>query len=165
MLASIMCAFVCIQVNMSSVVEDSNEKHMVPWADACQKDNIENTPLSPFLDQVRSSLSLSVSFLFRLYVLPSNFFLTRVDVALSCIVWQECVQPMCADLSCYRDASNIDFPTKNNAWSSCGNPFFASTATGMSVDVVICNNERQGKHPVGPTRISSLLWVSPLGCN
>ncbi|XP_065183945.1 aurachin B dehydrogenase-like [Sycon ciliatum] len=39
------------KVNMSSVVEDSNEKHMVPWADACQKDNIENTPLSPFLDQ------------------------------------------------------------------------------------------------------------------
>ena len=37
---------------MASIVEDSNEKHMVPWADACQKDDIENTPLSPFLDQV-----------------------------------------------------------------------------------------------------------------
>lgn len=37
---------------MSSVVEDINDKHMDPWVDACQRDNIENTPLNPFIDQV-----------------------------------------------------------------------------------------------------------------
>lgn len=39
------------RVNMSSVVEDINDKHMGPWADACQHDNIANTPLTPFIDQ------------------------------------------------------------------------------------------------------------------
>ncbi|XP_076438615.1 dTDP-glucose 4,6-dehydratase-like [Babylonia areolata] len=39
------------KVNMSSVVEDINDKHMGPWADACQHDNIANTPLTPFIDQ------------------------------------------------------------------------------------------------------------------
>lgn len=39
------------QVNMSNVVEDINDKHMEPWVDACQHDNIENTPLNPFIDQ------------------------------------------------------------------------------------------------------------------
>ena len=41
-----------LQVNMSAVVEDINDKHMGPWADACQQDNIANTPLTPFIDQV-----------------------------------------------------------------------------------------------------------------
>ncbi|PVD36434.1 hypothetical protein C0Q70_03418 [Pomacea canaliculata] len=39
------------KVNMSNVVEDINDKHMAPWADACQRDNIVNTPLTPFIDQ------------------------------------------------------------------------------------------------------------------
>ncbi|KAK3095479.1 hypothetical protein FSP39_015159 [Pinctada imbricata] len=39
------------KVNMSSVVEDINEKHMGPWADACNRDGISNTPLTPFIDQ------------------------------------------------------------------------------------------------------------------
>ncbi|KAJ8316614.1 hypothetical protein KUTeg_005833, partial [Tegillarca granosa] len=39
------------KVNMSNVVEDINEKHMKPWADACQVDGIANTPLNPFIDQ------------------------------------------------------------------------------------------------------------------
>ncbi|KAK7497804.1 hypothetical protein BaRGS_00010938 [Batillaria attramentaria] len=39
------------QVKMSSVVEDINDKHMAPWADACQRDGIANTPLTPFIDQ------------------------------------------------------------------------------------------------------------------
>ncbi|XP_034318654.2 uncharacterized protein [Magallana gigas] len=39
------------RVNMTSVVEDINDRHMRPWADACQKDGIDNTPLNPFLDQ------------------------------------------------------------------------------------------------------------------
>ncbi|XP_064595952.1 dTDP-glucose 4,6-dehydratase-like [Liolophura sinensis] len=39
------------KLNMSSVVEDINDKHMEPWADACQRDGILNTPLNPFIDQ------------------------------------------------------------------------------------------------------------------
>jgi len=39
------------KLNMKNVVEDSNEKHLTPWSDACSKDKIENTPLSPYLDQ------------------------------------------------------------------------------------------------------------------
>ena len=37
---------------MTSVVEDINDKHMKPWADACTRDSIKNTPLNPFIDQV-----------------------------------------------------------------------------------------------------------------
>ena len=37
---------------MSDVVDDINEKHMQPWSDACQRDGIVNTPLTPFIDQV-----------------------------------------------------------------------------------------------------------------
>ena len=37
---------------MTSVVEDINDKHMAPWAEACTRDGIKNTPLNPFLDQV-----------------------------------------------------------------------------------------------------------------
>jgi hypothetical protein len=39
-------------MNMTSVVEDINDKHMAPWAEACTRDGIKNTPLNPFLDQV-----------------------------------------------------------------------------------------------------------------
>ncbi|XP_048749797.2 uncharacterized protein LOC125661708 isoform X2 [Ostrea edulis] len=39
------------RVNMTSVVEDINDRHMQPWADACERDGIVNTPLNPFLDQ------------------------------------------------------------------------------------------------------------------
>lgn len=39
------------RLNMTSTAEDSNEKHLSPWSDACEKDGIETTPLSPFLDQ------------------------------------------------------------------------------------------------------------------
>ena len=37
---------------MKAVVEDSNEKHLAPWSEACTNDNIINTPLSPYLDKV-----------------------------------------------------------------------------------------------------------------
>ncbi|XP_052784119.1 uncharacterized protein LOC128219954 [Mya arenaria] len=40
-----------VRVNMSGVVEDINDKHMAPWAEACTKDGITNTPLNPFIDQ------------------------------------------------------------------------------------------------------------------
>ena len=43
---------VLFQVNMTNVVEDINDKHMKPWADACMRDGISNTPLNPFIDQV-----------------------------------------------------------------------------------------------------------------
>lgn len=36
---------------MSSVVEEVNDKHMGPWAEACNKDGVENSPLSPYIDQ------------------------------------------------------------------------------------------------------------------
>lgn len=36
---------------MSSVVEEVNDKHMAPWAEACRKDGVENSPLSPYIDQ------------------------------------------------------------------------------------------------------------------
>lgn len=36
---------------MSTIVEEVNDKHMAPWAEACSKDGIENSPLSPYIDQ------------------------------------------------------------------------------------------------------------------
>lgn len=39
------------RLNMTDIVDESNEKHLEPWSEACQRDNIENTPLSPYLDQ------------------------------------------------------------------------------------------------------------------
>ena len=39
---------------MASTVEDSNEKHLAPWSEACERDGIHTTPLSPYLDQVGS---------------------------------------------------------------------------------------------------------------
>lgn len=38
-------------MDMNGVVEEINDKHMGPWADACNKDGVENTPLSPYIDQ------------------------------------------------------------------------------------------------------------------
>lgn len=39
------------RLNMASTVEDSNEKHLAPWSEACDRDGIQTTPLSPYLDQ------------------------------------------------------------------------------------------------------------------
>eukprot|EP00794_Sanderia_malayensis_P018877 gene18877-20777_t len=39
------------RMNMTDVVEDSNDKHLAPWSEACSKDGISNTPLSPYLDK------------------------------------------------------------------------------------------------------------------
>ncbi|OAD56233.1 hypothetical protein WN48_03719 [Eufriesea mexicana] len=39
------------KTDMSSVVEEVNDKHMGPWAEACNKDGVENSPLSPYIDQ------------------------------------------------------------------------------------------------------------------
>ncbi|KAJ8675158.1 hypothetical protein QAD02_010944 [Eretmocerus hayati] len=39
------------KMDMNAVVEEINDKHMGPWADACNKDEVENSPLSPYIDQ------------------------------------------------------------------------------------------------------------------
>lgn len=32
-------------------MSDINDKHMGPWAEICQKDEISNTPLTPYMDE------------------------------------------------------------------------------------------------------------------
>ena len=62
------------QVKMSSVVEDINDKHMSPWAEACQRDRIVSTPLNPFLDEVRTPEGI------RLYsTVNTNHFITNIQ--------------------------------------------------------------------------------------
>ncbi|EDQ91442.1 uncharacterized protein MONBRDRAFT_15331 [Monosiga brevicollis MX1] len=39
------------RLNMSAVVETSNEKHMEPWSRMCVDADIGNTPLTPYLDK------------------------------------------------------------------------------------------------------------------
>lgn len=33
------------------MVEEVNDKHLGPWAEACSKDKVYNTPLSPYIDK------------------------------------------------------------------------------------------------------------------
>jgi hypothetical protein len=39
------------KLNMQSITETVNEKHMAPWMRMCQDAGISNTPLSPYLDK------------------------------------------------------------------------------------------------------------------
>lgn len=39
------------QVDLSNAVEEINDKHLGPWADACRRDGIDNTPLSPYMHE------------------------------------------------------------------------------------------------------------------
>eukprot|EP01156_Anaeramoeba_ignava_P017909 Anaeramoba_ignava/a90304_707.p1 GENE.a90304_707~~a90304_707.p1 ORF type:complete len:366 (-),score=129.85 a90304_707:96-1193(-) len=39
------------KMNMKSVTEDVNEKHLTPWADLCKQHGILSTPLTPYLDK------------------------------------------------------------------------------------------------------------------
>lgn len=39
------------KTDMAGTVEEINDKHSGPWAEACAKDNIINTPLNPYLAQ------------------------------------------------------------------------------------------------------------------
>ncbi|XP_063995453.1 uncharacterized protein YbjS [Diachasmimorpha longicaudata] len=39
------------KTDMNSVVEEVNDKHMGPWAEICNQDGIQNSPLSPYIDQ------------------------------------------------------------------------------------------------------------------
>ena len=38
-----------VQLDLESVAEEVNEKHMDPWAKLCQVDNVDNTPISPYI--------------------------------------------------------------------------------------------------------------------
>ncbi|KAL3899587.1 MAG: hypothetical protein SGCHY_001934 [Lobulomycetales sp.] len=39
------------KMNLESVTEEVNDKHLQPWADACKEGSIQNTPLTPYLDK------------------------------------------------------------------------------------------------------------------
>lgn len=39
------------KMNMADVVSEINDKHMGPWAEVCQKDEVQNTPLTPYMDE------------------------------------------------------------------------------------------------------------------
>ncbi|XP_015514980.1 uncharacterized protein YbjS isoform X1 [Neodiprion virginianus] len=39
------------KVDMTTIVEEVNDKHMSPWAEACSKDGVENSPLSPYINR------------------------------------------------------------------------------------------------------------------
>ncbi|KAF7274668.1 uncharacterized protein LOC143195575 [Rhynchophorus ferrugineus] len=39
-------------VDIDEAVEEINDRHLIPWAEACRRDNIENTPLSPHMDSI-----------------------------------------------------------------------------------------------------------------
>lgn len=37
-------------VDLVGATDEANDKHLVPWAEACHKDDILNTPLTPHMD-------------------------------------------------------------------------------------------------------------------
>ncbi|XP_066994011.2 uncharacterized protein [Anabrus simplex] len=39
------------KTDMETVVDEVNDKHMGPWAEACSRNGVENTPLTPYIDQ------------------------------------------------------------------------------------------------------------------
>ena len=39
------------RLHMSDAVEESNEKHLAPWSQACSANGIQNTPLTPYIDK------------------------------------------------------------------------------------------------------------------
>jgi len=41
-------------LNIDDVVEEVNEKHMAPWGEACQRDGILTTPLTPYIEKVNT---------------------------------------------------------------------------------------------------------------
>lgn len=36
---------------MTDALDEINDRHLSPWAQICQKDGIENSPLTPFMDE------------------------------------------------------------------------------------------------------------------
>eukprot|EP00999_Lentomonas_sp_LEN2_P002748 NODE_619_length_1323_cov_113.327759_g580_i0.p1 GENE.NODE_619_length_1323_cov_113.327759_g580_i0~~NODE_619_length_1323_cov_113.327759_g580_i0.p1 ORF type:complete len:400 (+),score=111.75 NODE_619_length_1323_cov_113.327759_g580_i0:109-1200(+) len=50
------------KLNLESVTEDINDKHLQPWSDLCKSKGITNTPLTPYLDkELLYNNSLSVN--------------------------------------------------------------------------------------------------------
>lgn len=48
------------RVRLSDAVEHANDKHVAPWSQMCKEQNIEFTPLSPYIDQeLMSNCSLA----------------------------------------------------------------------------------------------------------
>jgi hypothetical protein len=39
------------QINLATITEDVNDKHMAPWSDLLKESGIVNSPLTPYLDQ------------------------------------------------------------------------------------------------------------------
>ncbi|KAJ3310706.1 hypothetical protein HDU76_003310 [Blyttiomyces sp. JEL0837] len=39
------------KLNLDSVTEDVNDKHLEPWSELCKKGGVVNTPLTPYLDK------------------------------------------------------------------------------------------------------------------
>jgi len=39
------------KLNMESVTEDINDKHLQPWSELCKNSGVINTPLTPYLDK------------------------------------------------------------------------------------------------------------------
>ncbi|TPX43462.1 hypothetical protein SeLEV6574_g05054 [Synchytrium endobioticum] len=39
------------KLNLESVTEDVNDKHLQPWSDLCKQGGVQNTPLTPYLDK------------------------------------------------------------------------------------------------------------------
>lgn len=37
------------QLDLSGFIDEINDKHLIPWAELCQMDQIENTPLTPYM--------------------------------------------------------------------------------------------------------------------
>lgn len=41
----------CLWQDMATVVDEVNDKHLGPWAEACTQSGVENTPLTPYIDK------------------------------------------------------------------------------------------------------------------
>ncbi len=46
---------------MSGATEESNDKHLAPWSEACTQDSVSNTPLSPYLGKLSVCVCTLVS--------------------------------------------------------------------------------------------------------
>lgn len=39
------------KLNLESITDDTNDKHLQPWSELCKTGSINNTPLTPYLDK------------------------------------------------------------------------------------------------------------------
>uniref|UniRef100_A0A182QJ94 NAD-dependent epimerase/dehydratase domain-containing protein n=1 Tax=Anopheles farauti TaxID=69004 RepID=A0A182QJ94_9DIPT len=39
------------KLDMAGAIEEINDRHLGPWAELCQQDGVQNTPLTPYMDQ------------------------------------------------------------------------------------------------------------------